>query len=369
MAETNQPAKNPRKRSGTMDLNRPDEGATTLGYNRLRSFLDVGMTMSHVYQPLMIKTILTGGGAATRRQIAGAFLAADLSQLEYYEEITKRYPTQTLKRHGIIEHHRGVYRLSDDFGRLNEWERASLVALCDAKVAEYVAQRQDNLWRHRAQNFDPVPGTLRYEVLKRAKGRCEACGVSNQERALQVDHIVPRSFGGSNDTANLQVLCSTCNAQKLDHDRTDFRRAQAEYAKRDPSCTFCNIGLDRIVEENELAVALANVFPTTQGHTLIVPRRHVAGYFDLWQPEMNAIRELELRVVALLKGDDSSVAGFTVATNVIDAGQIMPHCHIHLIPQRGEAFAPGVPSSSFTNLDIAERASRGISDFTPNREE
>jgi hypothetical protein len=43
----------------------------------------------------MIKTILMGGGAATRRQIAAAFLAADLSQLEYYEEITKGYPTQT----------------------------------------------------------------------------------------------------------------------------------------------------------------------------------------------------------------------------------------------------------------------------------
>ena len=96
--------------------------------------------MSHVYQPLMIRTILAGGGAATRRQIAAAFLAADLSQLEYYEEITKGYPTQTLKRHGIIDHNRGVYRLIDEAGHIDEWERASLIALCDSKVADYVAQ-------------------------------------------------------------------------------------------------------------------------------------------------------------------------------------------------------------------------------------
>ena len=93
------------------------------------------MSMSHVYQPLMIRTILAGGGAATRRQIASAFLAADLSQLEYYEQITRGYPSQTLKRHGIVDHDRGIYRLRDEAGPLNEWERASLIALCDGKVA------------------------------------------------------------------------------------------------------------------------------------------------------------------------------------------------------------------------------------------
>jgi hypothetical protein len=93
---------------------RGDRRAST-GYERLRSFLSEGMSMSHVYQPLMIRTILAGGGAATRRQIAASFLAADLSQLEYYEQITKGYPTQTLRRHGIIEHRRGIYRLSKTF--------------------------------------------------------------------------------------------------------------------------------------------------------------------------------------------------------------------------------------------------------------
>jgi ATP adenylyltransferase len=316
-------------------LSRKDARPPSGGYLRLRSFLMESMSMSHIYQPLMIRTILAGGGAATRRQIAAAFLGADLSQLEYYEEITKGYPTQTLRRHGIIEHQRGVYRLFEEAHKLNEWERASLIALCDAKVADYIAQRQDAIWRHRAQNFDPIPGTLRYEVLKRAKGRCEACGVSNQERALQVDHIVPRTKGGANDFWNLQALCSACNAQKLDRDSTDFHSAHDAYGVRDPHCPFCGLGAERITIENELAIAIRDAHPVTNGHTLIIPKRHVADYLGLWQPELNAIRDLEARTVLQLRAEDPTVAGFNLGTNAgSPAGQTIFHCHVHVIPRR-----------------------------------
>lgn len=264
---------------------RPDSG-----YARLKAFLTDAMSMSHVYQPLMIKTILSGGGAATRRQIAASFLAADLSQLEYYEQITKGYPTQTLKRHGIITHHRGVYHLAEDLERLNEWERASLIATCDAKLADYVAHRQAAIWRHRAQNFDPIPGTIRYEVLKRARGRCEACGVSNQERALQVDHIVPRTTGGSNDLSNFQALCSTCNAQKLNRDQTDFHQAHLDYEHRDGGCVYCSQPDGAAPEGNSLAAAVM----ATSSEARIFPRRHIADYLALSQPEINALREIEV---------------------------------------------------------------------------
>src|SRR5687768_8179907 len=61
-----------------------------------------------------------------------------------------------------------------------------------------------------------------YEVLKAAKFRCELCGVSAEERALQVDHIVPRNHGASDEIVNLQALCYICNAMKGDKDSTDF---------------------------------------------------------------------------------------------------------------------------------------------------
>jgi hypothetical protein len=48
--------------------------------------------MSHIYQPVMIRELVKRGGKASIRNIAAAFLARDVSQLEYYEQITKGMP-------------------------------------------------------------------------------------------------------------------------------------------------------------------------------------------------------------------------------------------------------------------------------------
>ncbi|RYY26125.1 MAG: HNH endonuclease [Sphingomonadales bacterium] len=254
------------------------------GIDRLRAFLENDMTMSHLYQPVMIRTILTGGGAATKRQIAAAFSAADLSQLEYYEAVLGKYPGPVLRRREIVELDDGVYRLARDLRRMDEWQRATLVSLCDAKVADFVSKRQAAIWAHRSGNADPVPGTLRWQVITRAMGRCEACGVSSEIRALEVDHIVPRSQGGSNELTNLQALCSLCNQQKLDRDQTDFHAAHAEVKHRREGCYVCQTPVD----EDDLAL----VVELPDG-LAVAPRRHGVDWRDLWQPEVNALRRTE----------------------------------------------------------------------------
>lgn len=256
----------------------------------MKTFLETGMSMSHVYQPVMIRTILEGGGAATRRQIAAAFLAADLSQLEYYEQIVSNYPGPVLKKRGIVEQDGTIFRMAAGMRRMDEWQRASLIALCDAKVADYVARRQSAIWAHRAGNADPLPGTLRWQVIKRAMGRCEACGVSSEVRALEVDHIVPRSQGGTNDLWNLQALCSLCNVQKLDRDQTDFHAAHDQMRHVQAGCSVC----EQVASAEEgLAVVV-----TVDGIRGVSPRRHGAEWRDLWQPEVNALRHAELTVEA-----------------------------------------------------------------------
>jgi hypothetical protein len=67
---------------------------------------------------------------------------------------------------------------------------------------------------HRNRHRTPISGSIKVRVLTRAKGRCECCGAHEHQRALEVDHIVPRNQGGSDDLSYLQALCFRCNAGK-----------------------------------------------------------------------------------------------------------------------------------------------------------
>jgi len=123
------------------------------------------------------------------------------------------------------------------------------------------------MFSHRRKSAGYISGTVRYEVFKRARFRCELCGISAREKALEADHILPRNKGGSDDISNLQALCYTCNAMKRDRDDTDFRGIEASYKHRESSCLFCNMPKKRIMAENELAFVVRDAYPVTAEHT------------------------------------------------------------------------------------------------------
>lgn len=52
---------------------------------------------------------------------------------------------------------------------------------------------------------------LRYKVLERDNFTCQLCGQKAPNAKLEVDHIKPRSEGGSDDMANLRTTCFACN--------------------------------------------------------------------------------------------------------------------------------------------------------------
>ena len=100
-----------------------------------------------------------------------------------------------------------------------------------------------------------LSGSLRYEVLKRAGFRCEPCGISADDRAIEVDHIQPRKHSGTDDRTNLQALCFKCNANKGARDDEDFRVIREGINVRQSGCIFCELPADRIVASNALALA------------------------------------------------------------------------------------------------------------------
>jgi diadenosine tetraphosphate (Ap4A) HIT family hydrolase len=122
---------------------------------------------------------------------------------------------------------------------------------------------------------------------------------------------------------------------KRDRDDTDFRAVRSSLEQRNGDCPFCTLPADRIVAENELAVAIRDAFPVTPLHTLVIPKRHEPGYFQLSTAETRAcglllnVQQEELRRL------DPDIAAFNIGVNEGPvAGQTVPHCHIHLIPRR-----------------------------------
>jgi ATP adenylyltransferase len=303
-------------------------------YALLVDFIRNRMRMSHIYQPVMLEVLLRNGGESTEREIAEAILSHDESQIEYYQKITRDMVGRVLRTRGIVTREGNGYHLNG-YDKLSPEEVEALIGLCNSKRAQYLANRGAQVWHHRRRSTGYISGTLRYEILKRARFRCDLCGISADEKALEVDHILPRNYGGSDEPSNLQALCYSCNAMKRDRDATDFREVRAAYSRREAGCIFCDVTKERMVADCELAYVLADAFPATPLHALIIPKRHTSDFFDLGSAEVNAVNALLRDTRERIRQQDSTVEGFNVGINSGEvAGQTVMHAHVHLIPRR-----------------------------------
>lgn len=101
----------------------------------------------------------------------------------------------------------------------------------------------------------------------------------------------------------------------------------------DPFCPFCNPDPTRVFYDGKLVRGLWDCFPVTDGHALLVPKRHVATWFDATAEE-----RLELDAAILIARDQIlgrfRPDGFNLGVNIGKAaGQTIFHLHIHLIPR------------------------------------
>ncbi len=305
-------------------------------FSELADFIDRRMRMSHVYQPVVLAALLGNKGRMSETDLARCLLQEDLSQVEYYEQIVRNMVGQVLRKHKVIERDSSNKEYSlIGFESLTESEVQSLVSKCDLKLQEFLEKRGDQPWQHRKKSTGYISGTLRYEVLKAAKFHCELCGIAADKKALEVDHILPRNHQGGDEISNLQALCYSCNAMKRDRDDTDFREVRKSFDHTEKDCPFCIVPEEKLLAHNSLAIAFYDNFPVTDGHVLVVPRRHEASLFELGTAELRACLDLLQKVREILIQDDSLVSGFNVGVNVgASAGQTVFHCHWHLIPRR-----------------------------------
>ena len=121
-------------------------------------------------------------------------------------------------------------------------------------------------------------------------------------------------------------------------------------------CPFCNPDNSKIILANAHSIAIHDGYPVTLGHTLIVPKRHIASFFDATREEQAAMFDLLTEMRERLKSLPTSLSereeenppqppfdkvgslsvpdGFNIGINDGKAaGQTVMHLHIHLIPR------------------------------------
>lgn len=207
----------------------------------LIEFLTKRMAMTDVYQPVIIKELLLHDGARTKAELAASLAAFDVSVQDYYERIVMRWPKITLSKHGIISYERrgGIFHLlplPEDAGT-----RLDAVRICEEKIGAWLEKKKSK------ERAPEAGASVRYDVLKDARGKCQLCGISAEIRPIDIDHIIPRSKADKNgkvklrgrlidvnDRENLQALCFACNRAKRASDETDFRRREKLVRDRIP---------------------------------------------------------------------------------------------------------------------------------------
>ena len=97
------------------------------------------------------------------------------------------------------------------------------------------------------------------------------------------------------------------------------------------SCELCV--KEQLLIENALAYVRYDRNSLSKGHVLVVPKRHVAGFFDMSPEEHEAIAALLLQAQSRIQAEHAP-DGYNIGVNVGKAaGQARMHVHVHLIPR------------------------------------
>ena len=103
-------------------------------------------------------------------------------------------------------------------------------------------------------------------------------------------------------------------------------------------CIFCEIIKGNIpsktVYEDDLVKVFLDINPNTNGHMLIVPKKHVVTVDDIDNILASHILEVEKKLHNLLK-EKLNIEGLTIVQNN-NYGQDVKHYHVHLIPRYSE---------------------------------
>ncbi|MGF1497872.1 MAG: HNH endonuclease [Elainellaceae cyanobacterium] len=157
----------------------------------------------------------------------------------YYFPVSRNTGLWELKRAFVA-----LYPILDNFITIAKGEQYPLETMLDKLINHYLDQGwywsrrkefvndsqistkiQEDFELPELDSYRFIRTGLWWEILARDQWTCCSCGRSSKEHGttLHVDHIIPRSMGGTDNKENLQTLCWKCNIGKSNRDTTDLR--------------------------------------------------------------------------------------------------------------------------------------------------
>ena len=121
-------------------------------------------------------------------------------------------------------------------------------------------------------------------------------------------------------------------------------------------CVFCKIVTGaipaKILNQSTHSIALLDAFPLAKGHTLVIPKKHYSKIQDMSVEENTDLFSL----VSSMLGKVDSITGSTLvaAHNGADAGQDIPHVHIHIVPRSKDDSAGPIHSMFDPTIKLSE---------------
>ena len=117
---------------------------------------------------------------------------------------------------------------------------------------------------------------------------------------------------------------------------------------QNPNCVFCRIIAGdipaKVIMQNEKAMALLDAFPLAPGHTLVIPKSHYAKVQQMSEQDAMAVFEIVWKLAGAVEIGSQVNASTIAIHNGSEAGQEVPHVHVHIVPRKRDDGAGAIHS-------------------------
>jgi histidine triad (HIT) family protein len=102
-------------------------------------------------------------------------------------------------------------------------------------------------------------------------------------------------------------------------------------------CLFCKIVAGEIpshkVYEDDFVYAFLDIYPCSEGHTVVLPKQHFSKFTEMNEKEASALFS-SVNTIAKVVENTMEIKGSNIGmNNGLVAGQTVPHVHVHIIPR------------------------------------